>query len=268
MSDLVPIPGKSEAVSLVPELLARLEDADASMPPQLVDDRTAAEREPKPDHPDKGKSCAGCGLCCKLFFLGFDPLDTEQCINMITKATSHESMRQSLQDWKFILRNFRKVAMGPKAWTCAAYDGVNGVCTAYDERPKLCRGFFCKASETGGKPGWEEPYDVKAADPSIEWSKLKVEWKPREANTARQNGYTFDKSESNEHDCGVRAAESPDAVQAGVHDLLTGERRVRDNRVETQGRNEGPAATVHSEEEKVEIDLQSHECADVLTEKA
>lgn len=265
----------SELLAALAEPLIRLQSEEEQ--PQLIDTRTEAElrsasrqlAEASKEHPDKGKSCAGCGLCCKLFFLGFDPRDTEQCINMIAKERSLEAMQQSLQDWKFMLRNFRKVDMGPKAWTCAAYDGVNGVCTAYEDRPKLCRSFFCEAALTGGKPDWEQHKDVKAADPTVKWSKLKVDWKPWEANTARQNGYSVgDSSDSNEHDCGVRAAASTDARAAGVHDSASGERLIRAVRETTKGGDQETAAAVCSEEEKMESDMQSHKGDDVFTENA
>ena len=94
-------------------------------------------------------SCTGCGACCRVIMLGESPVEVQQ-MAALTRVLGIPSDHQfAAEHWRPLTRAdamrlnaFYASRLPPDAhlYTCDRLGG-DGQCTAYDERPLVCRGY-------------------------------------------------------------------------------------------------------------------------------
>jgi Fe-S-cluster containining protein len=109
-------------------------------------------------------SCNGCGACCRVIMLEQSPEEVRQ-IATLTRVLGIPSDHQfAAEHWRPLTRDeamqlnaFYTSRLAPEAhlYSCDRL-GADGRCTAYEERPIVCRGY----------PWYEQPpRDTALADP-------------------------------------------------------------------------------------------------------
>lgn len=94
--------------------------------------------------------CSKCpGMCCDKFFIDCN-LDT------LVKELKLSRIEQEQKDSEFIRKNFIQLAEGKEGskstYTCRKFNAESGKCTAYRDRPMMCRTYLCRSNLAGFVP--------------------------------------------------------------------------------------------------------------------
>ena len=96
-----------------------------------------------------GDRCTG--ECCKRFFIW----DHEQWAAWLNGAPVPKEFEGDRAEFDMIVSMIRPIPGEPRAYTCSLFDGES--CTAYEARPRMCRGYpYGQKCEHGKLCAWDK----------------------------------------------------------------------------------------------------------------
>lgn len=110
--------------------------------------------------------CVKCsGFCCETFFIGkFGSFKTMDDIINYMKSNQKDYLEK---DTEFMAKNF--IDKNPPEFpadrgvelTCLKFDTKTRMCTAYEDRPSLCKSFRCNTVTKGKLPEYRDPNNAE-----------------------------------------------------------------------------------------------------------